>query len=281
MSDHTLWRKLESTLNSKAESFKGVAGISLLDVFKGRRIEVNGDEQFPSASSIKVPLLAAFKQMCAHGEIDQLAYVDVDREIMVDGSGILRYLDDHVRLSWRDISNLMIILSDNTATNMVIDAVGFDRLARYVHTWGLKGTRMQRKMQDHLAYIEGRDNLMTPNDQVRMMELLADGSAFLPGVAAECMDVLKRPKRGYLSPGFPADVVSAGKPGGMEHVRCDMAMVFLKRRPFILSVMTKFGDMPPAAQECFVADVAREVYDVFAILDKTNEYGQGIPLQYR
>jgi len=226
-------------------------------------------------------LLAALLQLDHEGALNLDERVDIVSSLHVPGSGVLAHLDDEVELSWRDVANLMIIVSDNTATNMIIDLVGYERMAGYMEEWGLTRTILQRKMQEYEAIARNDENLSTPDDEVRIMELLLDGESFGEGVAEECLRILKKPKRGFIKPRLPVNLEMANKPGAMEHVRCDVAIVFQPRRPFILSVMTKFGRYEPAEQEDWIASVARSVYDVMALLDVTSKWGQGIPAAHR
>ena len=273
--------KLRVHLEDKCFAFAGVAGLSLLDIETGMRLDVNGDEQFPTASTIKIHLLTALQEMHHAGAIDLDSRVSITDDLLTPGSGVLAYLDDDVELSWRDVANLMIIVSDNTATNMVIDAVGYDRMASLLEEWELENTVLRRKMQEHDAVARDEENLSTPKEEVRMMDLLYHDQGFGDGVAEEVLRILKKPKRGFIRPGLPLDLEIANKPGAMDHVRCDVAIVYQKRRPFILSVMTKYGYCEPALQDAWIGDVTREIYDVMSVFDITSRWGQGIPASYR
>lgn len=281
MSATMVLAKLKHQLEEKVSAFRGIAGVSLLDVATGERVQINGDEQFPTASTIKIHLLAALEQLHFERKLDLDERVVITPDLIVPGSGVLTYLDDEVELSWRDVANLMIIVSDNTATNMVIDLLGYDRMAEFMNKWGLERTVLRRKMQEHDAVARNEENLSTPNEEARIMELLLDGSRFGQGVAEETLRILKKPKRGFIRPGLPVELEIANKPGAMDYVRCDVAIVYQRRRPFILSVMTKYGRYEPAEQEAWIADVTRDVYEVIALFDVTNDWGQGILPAYR
>jgi len=280
MSTTQVLAKLKSHLEQKVADFKGIAGISLLDIETGERVQINADEQFPTASTIKIHLLSALHQLHCEGVLNLNERVEIEPEWITPGSGVMAYLDDSVELSWRDVANLMIIVSDNTATNMVIDLLGYERMAGFMNKWGLDKTVLQRKMQEHDAVARNEENLSTPNEEVKIMELLLDGSAFGEGVAAETLRILRKPKRGFIKPGLPAHVEVANKPGGMDYVRCDVAIVYQERRPYILSVMTKFGRYEPIDQENWISYVARDVHEVMSLLDVTSTWGQGIPAAF-
>jgi hypothetical protein len=109
-----------------------------------------------------------------------------------------------------------------------------------------------------------------------MLELLYQGKP-TPGVAEQCLSILKKPKRAPLfNRAIPVGVPLANKSGGMERVRCDAGIVYLAQRPYALAVMTKSALCEPPEQERFVIDVARTVHETMAMLDNTSEFGQGI-----
>lgn len=267
---------LEQRLAHLVAGFDGVAGVVVEDLACTARIAINADEVFPAASSIKIQLLAAALELHAAGEIDLDQVLVVAPEAKVSGSGVLCYLQDHVELSIRDLLTLMIIVSDNTATNMIIDLVSLERAGWFLDRWGLDGTRIARKMQDREAYAADRDNLSTPRDMVRMLRLLYEGEQLAAGVGAECLRILEKPKRGYLAAAVPPGTRVASKPGGMEFVRCDAGLIGLKRRPYAIAIMTKFCALEPHAQERWVSAVARTVYRTMAVVDAANAHGQGI-----
>lgn len=275
------WSYLERELGRMLDHFPGVAGVVLKDLSGGTSLSLNGDEVFPTASSIKIHLLAAALELQAQGKVDLEERVQVAREKMVLGSGVLAYLDDPVDLSWRDILGLMIMVSDNTATNLVIDLVGYDRMESFCQAWGLRNTRLQRKMQEHRAYAEDRDNLSTPTEMARMMTLIYEERVLSQWAAGECLRILKKPKRSYIAASVSPSVEVAGKPGAMDHVRCDVGLVLLKRRPYILAVMTKLCQLDPADQERWIYEVARAVWGTMSLADRCNAHGQGIPPELR
>lgn len=278
MSDTLFWERLQGELEAWVADFPGVAGLSLLDITAGRRIEVNGQEQFPTASTIKIHLLTALVELHERGELSQDERVVIDRR--VPGSGVLTYLDDKVELSWRDVANLMIITSDNTATNMVIDRLGYERMAGFFKDWGLSRTQLVRKMQEHDAVARNHENLSTPSDECAMMEILLENRGLRPGVGEECLRILKKPKRGFFAPALPPDLPLANKPGAMDRVRADTAVIFLPRRPYALSVMTKFGDLSPVDQERWIIDLTGVIHSTMKMLDTTSAWGQGMPAAY-
>ena len=190
---------------------------------------------------------------------------------------MLVHLDHAARLTVQDVANLMIVVSDNTATNLCIDWATFEGTNAMCRRLGLVATRLRRKMSDRDAIERGDENVSNPDEMCEFLAILHHARGLGARVCEETLRVLRKPKRGYLAPGLPEDVAIANKPGGMGGVRGDAAIVFQERRPYAICVMTAFGLSEPAVQEGFVAGVARAVHDHMRALDRSNAYGLSMP----
>src|SRR5690606_32701401 len=118
MSEQVFLDRLRRHLVRRVDDFGGVAGVAVLDLKSGARVGINEDITFPAASTIKIDLIAALFDLHERGEVNVDERVRVTSN--VPGSGVLAYLDDVVELTWRDLANLMILVSDNSATNMIM-----------------------------------------------------------------------------------------------------------------------------------------------------------------
>src|SRR5206468_9904095 len=137
----------------------GEAGAFASDA-DGRALFCEGeDELFPSASVIKLPLVMTLYADATRGLIDLDERVAVGDRI--DGSGVLRHMRDVERLSLRDLAMLAIIVSDNTATNRLIERIGVDRGGDWLREWGCPKARLSRKVYDFEATKRGRENGLT------------------------------------------------------------------------------------------------------------------------
>ena len=258
------------------DAFPGVAGVCVKDLVRGDGFSIRGDEIFPAASTIKIHVLTQLLLLAEKGEFALNQMVRLLPGMRTPGSGVLTYLEGPVELSALDVAILMIIVSDNTATNLCIDWAGVEATNALLRQMGLVETTLRRKMQDQEAIAQNQENVATPGECVAMLELLYQGNPTL-GVAEQCLDTLKKPKSAPLfNRAIPAGVPLANKPGGMERVRCDAGIVFLERRPYAMAVMTKSALCDPPEQERFVIDVARKVHETMSMLDSTSEFGQGI-----
>ena len=278
MSNSWLWHRLHDRIGSLVEDYAGVAGVCVKDLNSGQRIAVRGDEEFPTASTIKIHVLTRLLIRVEKGELDLDQMIHLTPQQFVPGSGIITYLEGPLSFSLLDIAILMIVLSDNTATNLCIDLAGIDETNAMLRELGMKQTTLRRKMQDMASVARNHENIATPAECVDMLELLYQGkpSTF---VSERCLSILKKPKNGSLNKALPATIPLANKPGGMERVRCDAGVVYLPRRPYAIAVMTKFGLAEPLALERIIIDVARLVHETMVALDTSSDYGQGIPNQ--
>lgn len=278
MSESLLWERLNAELQHRVSLFRGVAGLAVCELAGEYRVSINADEIFPAASTIKIPILVQLFRKVEAGELDLDRCMAIDKSVRVGGSGVLAYLDDVGAVSVRNLATLMIIVSDNTATNLCIDLATYEGTNTMLRELGFEKTTLRRKMQDHSAAQCGDENVTTPGELATFLGVLNRRATLSSYVCDETLRVLRKPKKGYLLPGLPDDVVLANKPGGMDRVRNDAGIVFLPRRPYIISVMTKYGSSDHAEQEQFIADVARTTHEYMTRLDATNRYGQGVPI---
>jgi beta-lactamase class A len=281
VSEKLLWDRLQAELAGRVAGFPGVAGLCVKDLTTGYQVAVNGDEEFPTASTIKAPVLAEMFRLAEAGKLDLSRRVKLTEDLKVPGSGVITYFDDVADLTVRDIAVLMIIVSDNTATNLCIDWATYEGTNALLRELGLTKTTLRRKMQDHAAVARGEENVATPAEFVQFYEALYRGEKLSRFVCEETIKVLKKRKRSHFAVGLPQDVVLAGKPGGMDNVRTDAGIVYLQRRPYAISVMTNYGMCPPLEQELFIAEIARTVHRHMVTLDVTSIHGQGVPPQFR
>jgi len=267
------WQNLQARLSPLVDAFPGVAGIAVRDAAGEGGLSLNSDEIFPTASSIKIHVLMQLLARAEAGEVDLDERVPLDRQEIVQGSGVLCHLAGPVTLSLLDIATLMIIVSDNTATNICIDRAGIDGTNALLRSLGLEQTVLRRKMMDAVAAVADRENVSTPAELVQTLVLLHEGKPSAR-VADQCLALLRKPKHGFLDRGLPPDVVFASKPGHVDGARCDAALVTLPHRPYALAVMTKYTQCSDREHEEFIAHIAQEVHTAMVVWDGSNGYGR-------
>lgn len=267
------WQRLEEQLRTLMAGFLGVAGVAVKELTDGQTLAINADEIFPTASTIKIHVLIQLLARAEAGEVDLQQRFTVPPESHVLGSGVLAYLNGPVELTLLDIATLMIIVSDNTATNICIDAAGLEATNGLIQRLGLTQTQLRRKMMDHIAAVREQENVATPNELMTIFELLHRDEPS-PWVAQRALAILKKPKHGFIDRALPDTVTVANKPGWVEGAMCDAALIYLPRRPYAVALMTKHSMVSAREQEQFLFTLAATIHEFMANLDRSNRYGR-------
>ncbi len=269
-----LREKTQARLCEIAAAAPGVFGLCVLDPATGESFGVNEHQVFPQASAIKIPILMEVYKQAHAGKFKLGDARAIEKTDKTGGSGILFELGDGtVRLSIHDLCVLMILVSDNTATNMLIDLVGMENINRTLQELGCLKTCVRRRMMDLNASAHGDENLSTPAEAVRIMELLHQSKFIDATTCAEILAILKKPKTNRLGTGLPAGLPLASKPGGIGGVTTEWAIVLLKDRPYIVAVMENYG-LGEAGDS--IKEVSKVLYGYFLRLSRSTPYGVAI-----
>lgn len=243
----------------------GVVGYVILDLTSGERIGHLERETFPTASTIKLAIVYELFKQAEEKKINLDEMITLDRRQAVGGSGVLFEMGTPT-LSIRDYAVLMVTLSDNTATNILIDRLGMEKIAARMQGLGLSVTKLRRHMMDTAAAKRGDENVSTPDEIVRLLQAMHKG---MPDAIA----LLKKPKENRLRKGLPDGVESADKSGELEGVRVDAGVVFAKNRPYVLCVMTTFLK-DDAEGERAIEEISRVTYEYFSRLGAGGTLGR-------
>jgi beta-lactamase class A len=205
-------------------SLRGEAGAFAADADGDPLFCENEDDLFPSASVIKVPLVMTLYADAARGLLDLDERVPVGER--VDGSGVLRHMRDLDRLSLRDLAMLAIIVSDNTATNRLIERVGVERVGERLREWGCAKTNLSRRMYDFEAAKRGHENVMTARETVSLLLRLHRGECEDRATSDAVLAVLEQCQdRTMLLRYLPYGVKVPHKTGTLDESRNDAAVV--------------------------------------------------------
>jgi beta-lactamase class A len=184
---------LDMTLRTICDAYTGACTYALTDTLSGGHIGYQEDRVMPTASLIKVPVLVALYQMAHEGLTALDARIVYSAEQQCLGSGVLIHLQPGVQMSVRDAAVLMIIISDNVATNMVIDHVGLDRINRTMRSLGLAETTLFQRLGDRAAGLDARKmSVSTAGEMTRLMELIARHEAVSPEASEDMLRILRR-----------------------------------------------------------------------------------------
>ena len=269
-----LWQKLEATVQEVDRSLNGVMGVAILDLTDGRTMLLHADEVFPQASSIKITVLAELYRQAQSGKLKLTDVYTVDKADMVPDSDIMGGLTPGVtRITLRDLATMMVAVSDNAATNVLIDRVGMENVNAMLSSMGLKNTRLRRKMMDINAAKQGRENVSTPREMMTLLEAVYRGKIVNAELTKDLIAVLATHKDSAIRKAIPDTVVSADKPGELEAVRADSGIVFAQNRPFVICVMTTYL-RNEAEGEAAIRKVAAAAYDYFDRVGRSSPFGR-------
>lgn len=259
---------LDAALASVAAALPGTLGVAIRYLPDGPEFALRADEHFPPASVIKVPVLVEVFAQAEAGTIDlarRVALRDGDR---VGGSGVLQHLMPGLLPTVRDLAELMVVVSDNTATNMLIELVGAERVNARMRALGLPITTLAGKLG--LSYPVGnlppdrradpaiptnRGSCTTPREMCRLFEALWRGGVVSPAASREMIRIMEHQNFMELARYLPLDdlteqdgraqssVTIASKSGAINGVRNDVALITARTShgvfPYIVSAFTR------------------------------------------
>ncbi|MDP7578783.1 MAG: serine hydrolase [SAR202 cluster bacterium] len=250
---------------------------------------------YPPASTFKVPILAELYRQVDDGIIDTQRRVELTDADRSPGSGVLKEMANGLRLSIHDLAMLMIIISDNTATDILYNLIGRERLNDTMRDLGLTETKLPMSCREMLysmfgvstndislgnaqvttrlarqeilpnaaGFSEDLGNVSSPSDMMRLLEVIYTGGMHSSKSRDEMMNILDHQQQNTIIPAdLPLGTIVAHKTGGVPSVRCDVGIVFSPSGPYIGSIMSKHvTDMKVIDRR--LAAVSRAVYDHF------------------
>lgn len=283
--------KLRSAVAEIDRGVDGVLGVAIVDLVTGERILWNADHVFPTASAIKAPILLELLRQSQQagtglpsagaGAGARLDDTYVPRaEDVIDGSAILAGLRfGATRLTNQDLATFMIAVSDNGATNVLIDRVGMAAVNTTLSKLGLRETRLRRKMLDAEAVKRGNENTATARELAMFYERLYAGDILDKAHREVFWNLVSLPQKagtGILTDEIPEDVRVAHKPGSLDGARIDAGVVFVPGRPFVFSALIAYARDGRAAERA-IAELARRTYEHFSRLADSSQYGRRLP----
>ena len=265
--------------------FTGEVGLLITD-FEGHELYAHQpDSVFPAASTIKVPLLLRALEQAGAGELDLAERVTLRAGDRVPGAGVLHELGPGLVLSWQDLLTLMIVVSDNTATNLLIERLGEADFNDWLRQIGLRDTHLVGRLQlpperQNEAQRRGERNRTTAREQVRLLRRLWHGEGLTAPMRALGLDILARQQlRDLIGRGVPADAAGqplyrvASKSGELAGVHHDVGLLWTPR-PLVVALLSQGGSDPrehPANHD--VARLSAALWPLLAELGQTSHVG--------
>ena len=235
---------LHRTLDSLAGRHRGVVGYVVHNLDTGERLERRADETFPTASLIKVPVLVTVYGLVEQGMLaldDPLTVLRIDK---VPGAGSLQFMHDNSTITVHDAAWLMTTISDNTATNLLLDRIIIRRVWEAMEKLGLMHTKVHSKsflrsasvaMDSSVKYGLG---VTTPSEMARLFALLSEGKAVSPKADSAMLDILAHNEDFDKLQRFVVGLDVPHKTGSTDKVRTECGLFPLQSR-IAYCVLTK------------------------------------------
>jgi beta-lactamase class A len=269
-----LWMKLEKSILDVDRNLDGVMGVAIVDLTDGHKYQLHSNDVFPQASSIKICVLAELFRQAQQGKLKLTDLYTVNSADLVQDSDIMGGLTPGVtQITLRDLATMMVAVSDNSATNVLIDRVGMDNVNTFLSAQGLHETKLRRKMMDLKAASEGRENVSTPNEMTSLLQALYRGQILNKEMTDDFFKVLSTHKDSWIPRDLPDDLKIANKPGALEGVRNDSGVIFVDKRPYILCVMTTYLHRERDGEEA-ISKISLEAWRMFDRIARASEYGR-------
>ena len=227
---------LHRRLDSLSDAHHGVVGYAVVTLETGERISRRGDEPFPTASLIKVPIAVALMEQVSLGQISLDDRITVLRIEKVPGAGLLQHLHDGAEITIRDAAWLMLTISDNTATNLLLSRLEMRRVWEAMEKRGLPRTKIHSKVFLRLASVAPDSSVKyglgvsTPHEMARLFALLADSKAVSAAADSVLLDMLDHNEDGQLLQRYVDGVRAPHKTGATDAVRTECTVWFLQSR---------------------------------------------------
>jgi beta-lactamase class A len=271
-----LWTKMEQSILEIDRNLDGAMGVAIVDLTDGHKYLLHANDVFPQASSIKICVLAELYRQAQQGKLKLTDLYTVNAADLVADSDIMGGLTPGVtRITLRDLATMMVAVSDNSATNVLIDRVGMDNVNAFLASQGLRETKLRRKMMDLKAAGEGRENVSTPAEMARLLSALYNGEILDKEMTADFFKVLSTHKDSWIPRDLPDDLKIADKPGALEGVRNDSGVIFVDNRPYILCVMSTYLRRERDGEDA-IANISLAAWRMFDRLARASEYGRVI-----
>ncbi len=236
---------IDDKIKQALDGFAGKAFIYAKNLDTGREYGMRADEHVRTASTIKLPIMAEVYRQVAAGKVAWADELVLTKAKKVSGSGVLFEFSDDTKIDLRTAVNLMIVVSDNTATNLVLDRIGADSVNEFMDALGLTATLSMRKVfggGDSRAGLEPQNKVFglgrsSARDMVRLLEKLERGEVVSKEASAEMIAILKRQQyKDGIGRAVPDFISVASKSGALDRLRSDVGIIYTRRGRIAMAI---------------------------------------------
>ena len=236
---------LDQRIRDAIAGFQGHVWIYAKNLDTGKEYSLRGDEQTRTASTIKLAIMAETFHHVAEGKLHWNDPIEITKDKKQGGTGVLYEFSDGTKIDLQTAVHLMIVVSDNTATNLVLDKVGTDNVNDYMDSLGLTDLKVMRKIGGGLesrAYADPRNKLFglgrcSPHQMVRLVEMMERGELVSKEASAEMIAILKNQQyKDGIGRGEPDTIPVASKSGALDRFRADVGIVYTRRGRIAMAI---------------------------------------------
>ena len=257
MEKYTEWKKEIEKIISRV---KGSVCINFYDLAKNNGFSINGDKKVLSASMIKLLILAELMKKIFENKFSLSDTVMMANFMKIGGDGVLKELNTGHHFTLKELATLMIIVSDNQATNILIDFLGMENINQLGRELDLKETFLGRKMMDIEARKKGYDNYTCADDISLLLKLIYQENLINKEASQLMLDILLRQQQGErLQRYLPSDIKIAHKCGDLDNLENDGGIIWIENKAYILVVLT--NGMPNLQCKQTIGKISKFVYD--------------------
>lgn len=257
------WNNMVSNITSTVSGYNGEVGLYIKDLKSGRTFHHNAEKKFICASLIKVPIMVAAFQAIKDGKISLSTRVKYARKFRRDGSGNMKWAKSGFQYTVSYLIYSMITRSDNTATAMMIDLLGYDYLNERFAATGLKETQIKPSGMSLSSYLNpDLDNYTTAKEMGDLLEKIYRHELVGDGLSDLMLEIMKGASysRGRLARDLPNDFKLARKTGLLRKNCHDMGIVFTPDGDYIICVLTGRNRNYDVAKG-LISSVGRKAYE--------------------
>lgn len=236
---------LDSRIQEALTGFQAKVWIYAKNLDTGKDYALRADEQTRTASTIKLAIMAETFHQVAQGKLKWNDEIVLTKEKKQGGSGILFEFSDNTKIDLKTALHLMIVVSDNTATNLILDKVGADNVNDFMDSLGLANIKSMRKIGgggESKAFGDPQNKLFglgrsSPRDMVKLIEMMENGQLVSKEASAEMIAILKRQQfKDGIGRGEPDTIPVASKSGALDRFRADVGIIYTRRGRIAMAI---------------------------------------------
>lgn len=253
---------LQQAVEQYLQSVTGTVCVAFRDLERGDAFSICGNRSVPSASTIKLVIMAECLRRVQCGDLSLSQTLTVTEEMKTGGDGILKELEPGHTFTLKELLTLMIIVSDNEATNILIDLLGMDAINKMAQTLQLANTSLGRRMMDSEARAKGFDNFISADDMASILCRIYHGELVDKEASDLMLNILLRQQQtGRLQLYLPEEIQVAHKCGDLDLLENDGGIIYLPGHPFVLVVLTSSMPTNKEGRE-IIGNIAKLICDL-------------------